>query len=98
MKSARSGKGFNPPQFLINPLNELNTRFGAMRATRASIAARFDAGIDGLLGELDRVGDDEWQLSSRNFRLTRTVEDIFHSSREHVDEHAAEIRAGLGRS
>ncbi len=95
LKSAMKGKGFNPPNFLINPLNELNTRFGAMRASRASIARAYDEATVRVLAELDALNDDDWPRSSTNYRVTRTVEEIFHIPAEHLAEHEPEIRQGL---
>ncbi len=98
LNSARRGRGFNPPQFITNPLNVLNTRLGAMRSSRASIRRKYDAGTDALMGELDRVGDDEWLNSSTNFGVTKTVEHVFHVPAEHFAEHAPEILIALGRA
>lgn len=97
VESAKKGKGFNPPAFVINPLNVMATRLGAMRATRESIVRKYDDATTQLIAALDTVQDGDWQRSSTNFGVTNTVEHVFHIPAEHLAEHAADIRKGLGR-
>ena len=98
LKSAKRGKGFNPPQFLINPVNVAITRFGAMRSSRASIERKYDDGMEQLLRALNDVQPGEWEKSSTNFGVTHRVQDVFHIPAEHLAEHTADIRKGLGRA
>lgn len=93
IKSARRGRGFNPPAFLANRLNTLITRWGSRRATRRSIADLYDAGHAKVIAALETIRDDEWVKGARNFGVYRTVADGFHSVKEHFDEHQADIQA-----
>jgi hypothetical protein len=97
IENARKGKGFNPPQFLANPINVWSTRLGARRATRHSLADRYDAGHARLLAVLDTVREDEWQKGARFFGQYQTVEALFRSVAQHFDEHEIDIKKGLGR-
>jgi hypothetical protein len=95
VKSTMKGKGLNPPNFIINPLNVFNTKFGAMRASRASIARKYDAATADLVAMIDTIGDGDWQRSATTFGVTQTVEHIFHVPAEHLAEHSADIRTVL---
>ena len=97
LNSAKRGRGFNPPRFVVDSVNVMITRIGAMRANRASIARKYDAGTDALIKALDGVRDEEWASSSTNFGVTNTVEHVFHIPAEHFSEHAPEILKALGR-
>ena len=82
---------------LINPLNVINTKFGAKRASRASIARKYDAATADLIAALDMIGDGDWPRSSTNFGVTQTVEHVFHVPAEHLAEHTADLRSVLTR-
>lgn len=90
---ARRGKGFNPPAFLVDRLNMLITRWGSRRATRRSITELYDTGHAKLIAALETIDDSEWGIGSRSFGVSRTVESLFHSIKEHFDEHQADIQA-----
>jgi DinB superfamily len=93
VESAKKGKGFNPPSFLVNPLNVLATRVGARGKTRAGIGRKYDEAHAKMLASLDAVHDDDWQKGVTNFGEYATVEQTFRSVKAHFDEHAAEVRA-----
>lgn len=94
----RKGKGPNPPQFLVNPANNLMTTFGARGATPESVAAKYDAAHAKFLAALEGVQDDEWQKSAVAFGSETTIEQCFHDLTVHFNEHEADILKGLGRA
>jgi hypothetical protein len=94
----RRGKAPNPPAFLINTGNVLLTRFGSRGATKQSVAEKYDAAHEKLVAMLDGVQDDEWQKGVTAYGTSHTIESTFRSPREHFEEHAADIKKGLGRS
>jgi len=91
--NAKKGKGFNPP--FANFLNVWSVRLLALRATRPSCKRKYDEGHTKMLAALDQVKNNEWQMGAKNFGAVHTVENLFHSVKEHMDEHAAQIRAAL---
>lgn len=93
----RKGKAPNPPQFLVNPLNSLLTRFRSRGATPERVRAQYEAATNKLLGLLEGVGDDEWQKSATIYGTPYTVEKAFQGPRAHWDEHRPDILQGLGR-
>ena len=96
--ACRKGKGFNPPAWLMDPVNVLVTRLGSRGATPESVAAKYDATHATLIACLEGVKDSEWQLSVRSFGDRYTIESAFHGVAEHFREHEADIRKGLGRA
>jgi hypothetical protein len=52
---ARAGKDYNPPRWLIERANVWITRPGGRRATRAGVAAKYDAAIGRLLAAADGI-------------------------------------------
>ncbi len=94
----RKGKAPNPPQFLVNPLNSLLTRFRSRGATPESVRAQYDKATDTLLAMLDGVKDDEWQKAATIYGTDYTIEKACRGPRAHWDEHKADILQGLGRS
>ena len=98
VKNTKKGKGFNPPQFLLDPLNVLLTRLGARGATKASVGLRYDETIAKTIEALEGVQDEDWSKTARNFGVVRDMGDVFAEARTHLDEHEADIRQGLAGS
>jgi len=100
VENARKGKGTNPPSFLL-PLafkgNEFRVRWTSRMATRESVLSDVDAGFAQLRTLLDGIQDHELALSATNFGQTRTIQQMFHGTTEHFEEHGPEIRNALGR-
>ena len=92
VQRSRQGKGFNPPSFLTNLLNEWSTKWGARTATRESIGRRYDDAHAKIVAALDTVKEDEWQKGATFFGRFLTVEGQFCSVAEHFKEHAPQIR------
>jgi hypothetical protein len=98
VKQARKGK---PMPSL------LDTRFGhwmnyqmavraARKATRASIAQRYDTAHSNLLQLLENVRESEWDLpTAYPDGRPLTLETVFHVPTEHFELHAAWIRQSL---
>jgi len=98
IKQARKGKPM--PRLL-------DTRFGhwmnyqmavraARKATRASVAQRYDAAHSNLLRLLENVRDGEWDLpTAYPDGRPLTMQTIFHVPSEHFELHAAWIRQTL---
>ena len=91
-------RGFSPPGFITHPLNSLISRFGGRRATPAQVKEKYERAHLAALATLRDVKDDEWQRGAKVLDEYRTVETAFRAMREHVEEHAAHIRQGLGRA
>lgn len=98
VNACRQGKGFNPPAWLMDPVNVLITRVGSRGATSKSVAAKYDAVHAAIIACLEGVQDGEWQMSVRSFGERYTVESAFHGAAGHFREHEADIRKGLGRA
>ena len=96
-KRSRQGKGFNIPSVIADPLNTLMTRFGARKATKASVAQQYDAGHEKLLAALDATTEADWKKGAKFFGRFVTVEGQFRSVKEHFDEHNADIQKVLRR-
>jgi hypothetical protein len=94
----RKGKAPNPPAFLVNFGNMLQTRFGARGATRASASAKYDVAHTALLAALDGVQQDEWQKGVTVYGMDYTIESAFRGAKVHFDEHQADVLKGLGRA
>jgi hypothetical protein len=98
VKQARKGKPM--PKLL-------DTRFGhwmnyqmavraARKATRASIARRYDAAHANLVRLLENVRESEWDLpTAYPDGRPLTMETVFHIPTEHFELHAAWIRQTL---
>ncbi len=93
----KRGKGFNPPQFIANPVNTLITRWGARSATPQSVAEKYDAAHTATLAALDEVKEDEWDRGAKVFGEFETVESVLRSPASHFKEHEADVLKGLGR-
>ncbi|MBI2724351.1 MAG: maleylpyruvate isomerase N-terminal domain-containing protein [Chloroflexi bacterium] len=96
VEAGRRGKGRSAPGFLIDPVNNLRTKFGARSATPQSVVQDLRAGHDRLFAALESVQDGEWATSSTNFGTTQTVREMFDQPRQHLDEHAPTLRQALG--
>jgi hypothetical protein len=95
VENTKKGKGWNPPEFIANPMNVMLTRFGARRAKRDALGRKFDDAIAKMTAAVDAVGDDEWGKTARSFGRDLTVEKVFHEVGAHLAEHEADIRKGL---
>ncbi len=98
VEHCRKGKGFNPPQWLANPVNAFYTKFASRSATPESVAKKYDDAHAAILTCLETVQDDEWQKSTTSFNEYHTIESSFHGASEHFREHEADILKGLGRA
>jgi hypothetical protein len=96
VKRSQAGKGFNPPRALADIINTWTTRLGSRRATKASVATKYDEGHAKLLAALDGVRDDDWSKGARFFGEYTTVAGQFRGAREHWEEHRADITKALG--
>lgn len=97
-EGCRRGKNFNPPTRLMKPMNALYTRWGSRKATPESLRALYEKGHTDALAKLDIIRDDEWQRGAKRWGVRQTVVDAFHYATGHFQEHAADIRQGLGRA
>jgi hypothetical protein len=93
----RRGKGFNPPSLIADRLNVLMTRWLARKATPDSVAEQYDEGHERLIELLDGVQDDEWSKGAKFFGQHQTIEQLFQSVPDHLQEHAPDVKRGLGR-
>ena len=98
VERCRTGKGMNPPSWLMDPVNTLITRLGSRSATSESVGDKYDQAHALLLASLDGVQDDEWQKGVKSFGAYNTVETIFSQASKHFEEHRADILKGLGRA
>jgi uncharacterized protein (TIGR03083 family) len=95
VKQARRSKGM--PKFLATRLGHwLNYKmavWSARKATRESLAQRYDAAHANLLNLLTSVRDEEWQRpTAYPDGRPLTMETVFHVPAEHLELHAAWIR------
>jgi hypothetical protein len=99
--AAKGGGGFNPlsllPRGILDRLSVMYVRRGAKKATPASLIERYDAGIARTIAALDKVGEGDWSREVKTFDEKRTVAEVFQLSVDHMNEHAPEIRAAIGR-
>lgn len=98
VEQCRKGKGFNPPQWLANPVNALFTRFASRGATPESVAKKYDDAHTAILTCLETVQDDEWRKGVKSFNEYHTIESNFHAVTDHFREHETDILKGLGRA
>ena len=98
VNDCRQGKGFNPPAWLMDPVNVLITRIGSRGATPQSVADKYAAGHAALISCLEGVRDDEWQKGVTTYGNYNTIASNFHNVTEHFKEHEADILKGLSRS
>jgi hypothetical protein len=60
------------------------------------VRADFDSGVRKLLSVLESFDDETLRLSATRMGETMTIAGMFQKPVEHLVEHAAHIRAGLG--
>jgi hypothetical protein len=91
VESARRGKGmFNFPKRVADPLSYWFTRWLARKATRESLAQRYDAAIAAVLATLEDVQDSEWERGARFYgERFYTVAELFHTPTDHLTQHTA---------
>ena len=91
--SARRGRGmFNYPAWIANPGSYWINRWSARGQTPASVLRRYDAAIDAALVSLNSVADDEWERGASFYgHGFYTIEGLFHTPAEHLDEHTAAL-------
>jgi Mycothiol maleylpyruvate isomerase N-terminal domain len=95
---AKDGKALNPPAFLrpvLYKMSEWRVRVVSRKATPASVVADFDAATRKLLAVLESFDDETLRLSASRMGETMTIASMFQKPVEHLEEHAAHIRAGL---
>lgn len=91
----RQNQGMKPPGPLMAVLNLLSlwlVRIRSRGATPDSVLAFFDERLAMTRGMIDTVGDDEWGNGGVFLGTPMTVGSSFGFLREHVGEHAAELR------
>ncbi len=101
IESVKKGKSTNPPSFVmpaLYKLSELNVRMSSRKATRDSVLADFDSGINRLREILDATGADQFAMVATNFGATRNVAEMFHVPTSHFMEHQGDIKQALGIS
>lgn len=99
IKNARRGIGIpKHPMFIADRLNVIYSRVGSARATRRSIARRYDTTHAVALSLLEITRDDGWEIGVMIFGQARTVEELFYGIPHHFEEHAARIRPRLNET
>ena len=91
----RQNKGMNPPGPLMAVLNLMSlwiVRVRSRGATPDSVLAFFDERFAATQGVIDTVADDEWGNGGDFLGEPTTVGSSFGFLRDHVSEHAAEMR------
>lgn len=91
----RQNKGINPPGPMLAVFNVMSlwmVRIRARNATPQSVLAFFDEGLATTQGFIDTVGEDEWSNGGIFLGTPMTVGGAFGFLRDHVAEHAADIR------
>lgn len=96
IRNARRRIGLpKPPMMIADRLNVLYSRLRAARATRRSIARRYDRTHAAVLATLDTIRDDELEFSVTVFSEAHTIAELFAGIRHHLEEHAARVRPRL---
>ena len=93
----RQNKGMNPPGPLMAVLNVLSlwlVRIRSRGATPDSVLAFFEERLAMTRGMIDSIGDDEWGNGGVFLGERMTVGSSFGFLRDHVSDHAAELRRG----
>ncbi len=93
----RRNKGFSPPRpmmAMFHMLSLMMVRIRSRGATPESVLALFDESHGKAMALIDTVADDEWGNGGVFLGEQITVGGAFGLLRDHVDEHAAEIRRG----
>lgn len=91
VENAKKGKGFNPPNFLANPINVLMTKRGAAKASPDSLRQTYAEGLSKTLSVLDSTREDQLQIGVKLFGQYTTIEQMFHGVKGHLDEHRADL-------
>ena len=94
LANIRAGENFyHWPAWLFNLLQIVRTRFVAHRATRTSLAHKWDAAVVANLAALATVHDHEWQEGAYLYNEGYwTIERIFTQQPHQFAKHAATIR------
>ena len=95
--AVKAGRRLWLPPILVDPLRALAMRWLARNVTQEVAARKYDEGYNALLEKLVTVSGGDWLRSARRFGETRTVEWCFKQPALHFEEHAADVRLGLGR-
>jgi hypothetical protein len=100
LRRARQGRNRLPvPIPLRDWVSERLVRLRGRRATRQSLARRYDAAHAAFLAVVDSIKDDEWQRGARFFGGEfRRVAELAQRPAEHFAEHEAAIRQALSKS
>ncbi len=91
----RENKDVQPPGPLMAVLHLFSlwlVRIRARRATPASVLAFFDQRLAKTRAAIDTIADDEWGNGGVVLGERTTVGDSFRFLRDHISEHAAELR------
>ena len=91
----RQGKDMQPPAPLMAVLNVLSlwlVRIRSRGATPDSVLDFFEDRLAATRGMIDTIADDEWSNSGVFLGAPMTVGSSFGFLREHVSEHASEMR------
>ena len=91
----RQNKGMEPPGALMAVLNVFSlwlVRIRSRGATPDSVLAFFDERLAATRGVIDTIADDEWGNGAVFLGEPMTVGNSFGFLREHITEHAAEMR------
>ena len=98
VNAARKGKNLMAmPQSLYDRLIIGFTRLGALFQNRQSLLKKYERAYDAVLTCLDSIDETEWQKTTTYFYVEATIEELFHRQVIHFEEHATQIRQGLGR-
>lgn len=89
VESARRGKGmFNFPKRVADPLSYWITRWMARKATRESLAQRYNEAIAAVLETLGDVQESDWERGARFYgERFYTVAELFHTPADHLAQH-----------
>ena len=93
----RQNKGMQPPAALMaaaNVFSEWLVRIKARGATPDSVLALFDERLAATRGMIDTIADDEWDNGGVFLGEPTTVGSSFRFLREHIADHASEMRRG----
>ena len=91
----RQNKGMEPPGALMAVLNVFSlwlVRIRSRGATPDSVLSFFDERLSMTRGTIDTIGDDEWGNGAEFLGVPMTVGNSFGFLREHITEHAGEMR------
>ena len=91
----RQNKGMEPPGALMAVLNVFSlwlVRIRSRGATPDSVLAFFDERLAATRGVIDTIAGDEWGNGAVFLGEPMTVGNSFGFLREHITEHAAEMR------